>query len=463
MKTSEGGMWAPACLAASAVVLGQALQINDGFYDDRALGLMTLALALSVAGVLAIGRRWPAFPKHERTLSLLLAAGVAWQALTLLGAPPGMYLRPGASLVVFRTGVVAEAACVALIAGGFRWGARAGVPALCVVHFLLGTWILRASPDPHIDVVTVHREALNALAHGANPYLMTFQNIYGAGTGFYSAAAQMGDRVMFGYPYPPLSLLLAAPGHFLAGDYRYAELVAWISSAALVGYARPTRVARLAAALLLTQPRGLFVLEQGWTEPIALLMLACTVFAMLRVPSLVPWAGGLLVVTKQYLALAGVLFWRFAAGRRGTLSMLARAALIAAVVTVPFFLWQPRAFVESVVLLQTREPFRIDSLSYLSWAARHDWGAGSFFWAIGAAGAALVAGIALTPNSAGGFAAALALSSFASFAFGSKAFCNYYFFVAGALCCAVAALDTGRPSPDDRRTNGEYGPPSSPL
>ena len=27
-----------------------------------------------------------------------------------------------------------------------------------------------------------------------------------------------------------------------------------------------------------------------------------------------------------------------------------------------------------------------------------------------------------------------------SMAFGYKAFCNYYFFVIGALCCAIAAL-----------------------
>ena len=37
------------------------------------------------------------------------------------------------------------------------------------------------------------------------------------------------------------------------------------------------------------------------------------------------------------------------------------------------------------------------------------------------------------------FAAALAFASLAAFAFGRKAFCNYYFFVIGALCCAVAA------------------------
>ena len=28
------------------------------------------------------------------------------------------------------------------------------------------------------------------------------------------------------------------------------------------------------------------------------------------------------------------------------------------------------------------------------------------------------------------------------FAFGSKAFCNYYYFVIGALCCTLAAFDT---------------------
>ena len=37
------------------------------------------------------------------------------------------------------------------------------------------------------------------------------------------------------------------------------------------------------------------------------------------------------------------------------------------------------------------------------------------------------------------FSASLAFVSLATFAFGRKAFCNYYFFVIGALCCAVAA------------------------
>jgi hypothetical protein len=33
------------------------------------------------------------------------------------------------------------------------------------------------------------------------------------------------------------------------------------------------------------------------------------------------------------------------------------------------------------------------------------------------------------------------------FAFGSKAFCNYYFFVVGAMCCAIAVSPTARATP----------------
>ena len=47
------------------------------------------------------------------------------------------------------------------------------------------------------------------------------------------------------------------------------------------------------------------------------------------------------------------------------------------------------------------------------------------------------------PRNAAGFAAAMAIVSVAAFAFGKKAFCNYYFFVIGALVTAVAATGHG--------------------
>ena len=58
-------------------------------------------------------------------------------------------------------------------------------------------------------------------------------------------------------------------------------------------------------------------------------------------------------------------------------------------------------------------------------------------------GAALVASVATlwtTRNTPAGFAASTAMIMFAMFAFGSKAFCNYYYFVLGAMCIAVAAF-----------------------
>ena len=57
--------------------------------------------------------------------------------------------------------------------------------------------------------------------------------------------------------------------------------------------------------------------------------------------------------------------------------------------------------------------------------------------------AAIIAAIVTlftTRNTASGFAASAALTMFAMFALGSKAFCNYYYFVIGAMCIALAAF-----------------------
>jgi hypothetical protein len=94
----------------------------------------------------------------------------------------------------------------------------------------------------------------------------------------------------------------------------------------------------------------------------------------------------------------------------------------------------------AVVWLQTLEPFRTDSLSFLIWADRNGYGRGSFLWAVGAAIAAAVISLVTTRNTPSGFATSAALTMFAMFALGSKAFCNYYYFVIGAMCCALAVF-----------------------
>jgi hypothetical protein len=423
---------------ASAAALGHALQLSNGFYDDRALVWLTAAFGLALAGMLTLHS--PLRPEHgELGLRLAAALAVGWQVSALATAVPGIHLQPRTNLQPFQAGALAELVLVLVGVIGIRRLARLWFPALIALHLALGVWMLRASPSPHIDVVTVHREAFDALARGQSPYQISFDNIYGPADRYYNPDAVKDGRVMFGYPYPPLTLLLAGPAHVIAGDYRYAHLFAWVAAAALVGHLGAPLFSKLAAALLLTQPRGFFVLEQGWTEPIVLLLFTLTVFTMTKRPQIAAWAGGLVVVSKQYLTLGVPLLWRFFGRNPDCWRRLLQAAAIAVVVTLPFALWHPASFLESVVLLQTREPFRIDSLSYLSWAARRGLGAGSFLWALGAAFVTLAAGMLATPNSPAGFAMCLAFSTFAMFAFGSKAFCNYYFFVAGALCCAAAA------------------------
>ena len=446
--------WPRVCVVASVAALGWALQIANGFYDDQALMWLTVAFVLAIVATVvwraerSLTLLAPRGQLGEGWLHLLTVMAVACQIVSLLTTPPGMYLDERANIGLFNGGVIAEAAVISIGVARIGKLARVWFPAFLALHLALGVWMIRSSPAPRIDVVTVHGEAFDALLHGRSPYDLSFENIYGPDSPFYNPQLLEGDRVMFGYPYPPLSLLLTAPGHFIAGDYRYAQLVAWVVAAALIGYMSSSLFAKLAAALLLTQPRGFFVLEQGWTEPMVLLLLAMTTFAMTRRPDLARWSGGLLLATKQYLVLGAPLLWRFARRRQHPWRFFLTAIAVVIVVTLPLALWRPRAFVDSVLLLQMREPFRLDSLSYLSWAARHDFGAGSFVWSIGAGALALTAAVLLTPNTSAGFALSLALSAFATFAFGTKAFCNYYFFVVGALCCAGAAMerDACRPS-----------------
>jgi hypothetical protein len=442
--------------ALSAIALGHALQINNGFYDYSALKWVTAALLLCAVGVTCLRVRASFLHRWHLAVCVVLAAGIGWQLVALYTARPGFYLDADPDYRLLKLGIVAEAVMIAL--GLFGRAARVWFPAVLALNLALGVWIVKASPDPWIDVVTVHRAAIEALMKREDPYRISFENIYGdEAKNFYNPAAIAGRRIAFGYPYPPVTLLLTVPGQVLLGDFRYAELAALIIAAALIGLSAAGLVPKLAACLLLTTPRGLFVLEQGWTEPIALLLLAATVFTMTRRPIAGAWIAGLLIFTKQYLFLAGPAFLRFALGRprRQVLPILGLAGIAAAAATLPFALWHPNSFMNNVIWLQTREPFRTDSLSYLSWAARDGWGQGSFWWAVGAACIAMLISLLYTPNTAAGFAATVALYSLAMFTFGSKAFCNYYYFVIGALCCTAALcaarLDSGGRPP------GSYG------
>ena len=427
----------------AAVGLGRAIQINYGFYDSAALAWLTGALLLTLAALVP-GRRRTAGAASSLVPIVLLAAGLAGQYWMLLTAQPAMYIRfrrPSEEPAFFAMLIAAAVVSVGVVFGSRR-SRRVSIVLVLAMHFALGAWILRASPNPRIDVVTVHREALRALKDGRSPYSITFENIYGR-EHYYAPGLTSGARVLFGLPYPPLSLLMAAPGEWLAGDYRYASLVALTAGGALIalcGWRRGAsgtseRQASLAALLLLFTPRVFFQLEQGWTEPFMVVLLAATV-ATADTRASRPLAG-LLVAVKQYLIVAlplMPLLWPHATWRR-----VATAAAVAVTMTIPFLIWDPDGFLKSVVFLQLAEPFRTDSLSYLAWMARNGVGQPGVWVTLLAAGIAILLALWRLPRTPSGFAGAVALVLLVSFAFGKKAFCNYYFFVIAALATAVAA------------------------
>jgi hypothetical protein len=276
---------------------------------------------------------------------------------------------------------------------------------------------------------------------GVDPYGLTFPNIYGHSL-YYGPGLSVAGSLQFGFPYFPLSLLTAVPGHLLAGDHRYSHLAALELAAMLMAFSRPKGFGTIAAILYLTTPRIFFVLEQSWTEPFVVLGVAAVVFAAFRCTRAVPFLFGALIALKQYLVfavVAALLLLPRPLSRRHVIQMFAKAGLVAAIVTLPFVLWNPAAFWKSVVTLQLYQPFREDSLSFLVWWARRGHAQPSALVAVVAMSAASALALWRSPKTPAGFAAAIAVMFLAFFAFNKQAFCNYYFFVIGAFAVSLAA------------------------
>ena len=418
----------------SVTLLGHALQISNGYYDPRALAWLAVAFASALVGAATHAR---SEARHNgRLVHVLLYVSIAWQLTQLLSTSPGDPEFAFSQTTGFQAGLALQAALLAASCARMRCVRRAWFPAVLILQLWLGAWMFRASPDPPIDVFGVHRDAISALLQRQDPYDLPLITVERTEP---SSPASPDDVV--GYPYPPLTLLAAVPGQLLLNDYRYSELVALVAAAALIGYSSSGLASKLAAVLLLTTPRGFMVLELGWTEPVALLTLSLTTFLMSYGPVRASWAAGLMLATKQYLPFTGLAVLRsllLDIGRWKT--ALLWIVVTGAVCILPFALWHPNSFMRSVVWLQTLEPFREDSLSFLVWADSNGYGRGSFLWAVGAALIAAVLSVFTTHNTPSGFATSAAITMFAMFALGSKAFCNYYYFVIGAMCIALAAF-----------------------
>jgi len=440
--------------AVGAFAVGTAVQVADGYGRPTAFVWLTVAV---VAVLLAVVL--PTHPTVEavlgRALPAILVVALVAQLYQLLQREPArpFLVVPNWRPYFLLAAVVALGAAYAVAVG--REAVRhVGVLLLLATHLALGIWTIRVQPEPApmIDVYLFQRDSAAALLSGVNPYAITFPNPYPTGA-YYGPGMAVDGRLTFGFVYPPLSVLLSVLGAW-AGDVRYAQLGAMTLAAGFMAFTRGGRLGGLAAALYLFTPRNLFVLEQSWTEPFLVLFLAATVWCAARHPRVAPYVLGLFLAVKQYAVLAlplALLIGRPPMSWAGLRRVVVPAVVVATVVTLPLFLWEPEGFLRAVVELQFYQPFRPEALSYLGLLAGPG-GQAPFGTGVAFAVAAVVMGLALwrVARTPAGFALGVAALFLAFFVLNKQAFANYYFFVIGALCVAVAATEQAvrnRPAP----------------
>ena len=414
---------------ASLFFISAAIQLQNGHLSRPALAGVTVGLGCCAWGLVSDDRRlrWP--------LPYLV---LGFEFLALLFSRPSIGLAADAA--PFRAGILfCSAAAFAVCAvRNHRWR-QVAFGAAVAGMFAVGVWMLRSTPAPAIDVYVFHQEASAALFSGRNPYEIRTRDIYEPNDSrrVYGPGISVNGRLTFGFPYPPVSLLISSLGYLLAGDCRYAHLAAICLAALLLAYARPGRLSFVAALLFLFTPRVFFVLEQSWTEPVVVFLLAATIFCRCRFPRAAPWATGVLLAGKQYMiftAPALLKKWRD----------VPKAAIAGVLVTAPLALWNLTEFFRSTVIVQFAQPFRLDALSYMAQLGRYGIRIPGWVPFLLTA-AAIVFVVRKAPATTTAICSAVAFVLIVFFVFNKNAFCNYYYLIIGALACAIATADVKTP------------------
>jgi hypothetical protein len=244
---------------------------------------------------------------------------------------------------------------------------------------------------------------------------------------------------------------MALPGYLFGGDFRYSQLIAMEMAAVFMATARPHALATAAAVVFLFTPRTFFVLEQGWTEPYAVMLLAATLFVVVRAERFTFLPLGLLVAVKQHMLIMWPLALTFLLrDGRARWRLGWQSAVVALAVSLPMILWSVPDFLRSAVLLHLEQPFRLDSLSLMAWLAHEGQPALPTWIAFATIVPVAVLAAWHLPRTPSAMAASVAAVYFVFFILSKQAFVQYYYFVIGALCCAVALsmpASRGAPSP----------------
>jgi hypothetical protein len=413
------------------VLVAIAIHLRNGYYTPWALALLLtgfVVLALGARGALAT--RGESLPRPTRRF---LAGALVLLAIAGLTRNPLLYSR---ALWFTEATHVLSVATIAWALWRPGRSARAErsrqavwlmlLAAALVLHAL----VVVASPNPRIDVWTMSQQSAGHLWTGKNPYLTAVDNPY--------RGESFGYEV-FGYMYLPGVLYLQLIGYAM-GDVRLASVLAeavlaftlWRLLRADTGGAR-----EIVPLLLFANPRGAFVIEQAWTEPLILLVL-CLVVLSLRSGRRIRAAGlyGFFLSLKHSLFFFPV-HWLLLERRWRHLAL---GLFVGLATIVPFVVWDLESFWRYGVMFHLQTGFRSEALTVFGalWPAFGIAPGRAWTVVVGVAATMVSFPLARRLPPVFGHLWAVTLTTFAAFLFGSKAFCNYYYFVGGLLLLQIA-------------------------
>ncbi len=330
------------------------------------LGIVAVVTSAAVLLGTALARRWTvdAVPRQVLAAAAVVSA-VAAERVRFFSYMSPTEQRWAAHGVALGCLVVAAV----LLRGGARSRVVAAVAAT-VTAIGSGAAAILLDPAPRIDVWVTLQQAADGIARGQNIYELTWVDSPG---------------IKDAFTYLPWTALLLAPGRWLAGDVRWALLLALLvglgCTAALGAHGsrvtgslseRTSSLALAATTLLALAPGTMTQSEQAWTEPLLFACLAA--WALLVRRGHAWWAVlplALACASKQHIAvLLPILLCWDGFGPRRTIATGGLAGLLMA----PWFVVSPSAFVhDTVTLLIGFHPIRFANTWFIAAQTELGW------------------------------------------------------------------------------------------
>jgi len=417
--------------AWSAIGLGAAA--TDGSYS---LGSVTVLAVGVLFVVVAVGRsRRPAGDEHGALSGSTLAAAAAVAAAAVL--PAGIY-GSGPALYLSRSLTVVAAL------GVLTWlvlrlpGARTFAYVVVGVMAAAGVALLISSRHPTIDTWVMLQAATHGLSHGHDIYTVRFTTHY-------------VNRVSNHFTYLPGSAVALWPFNAVLGDVRYGLLAAMVLTALILIRLSRSSDGALVASLFVLYPRLLFGLEQSWADPLSLLGLCVTGWAVVRNRrgwAMVAFAFVLVCKPYNWMLLPLAALWKDFGWRRSAASAGGALAFMS-----PWMAANFHAFVSGAITLNLDLPLRLDSDSLYTTIVLHGHNPGAWLPAVVVLVAIAVAAWRLRRDAFGFFTgAALAVACFDLF--DRLSFFNEWEFAAGLVLAAVifGQVSTTVREPTEART-----------